>query len=75
MEVLPHLAVDVLVQAPSDDDLLDRDHIADGVEAADDLPGIVRRCVPGPERHLDDITGLSLPRLAGSQRQQAQDER
>ena len=75
VEVLPHFAVDVLVEAPADDDLADRDHVADRVDAADDLPGRVGGRMPGPEGHLDDIIGLSLPRLAGSQRQQAQDKR
>ena len=68
VQVLADLAVNILVQAPADDDLPHRDEGADGVDAGVDLLSGVSRGVPGAERDLDDIIGLGR-RLALACRQ------
>ena len=58
MQVLPHFPVDILVQAPADDDLPDRDEAGNSINPADDLRGRIIRRMPAAQGHLDDIAGL-----------------
>ena len=76
MQVLAHLPVNLLVQAPSDDDLLDRNHAAHRVEATDNLLRRILRRRPSAQRHLDDIPRLrsGFP-LAGRHGQQAKHQK
>ena len=71
VEIGPHFPVDVLVQAPADDDFPDRDQVGNRVDAADDpLRRVVRR-VPASQGDLHDVPGLrrglGLARRQGEQ--------
>jgi hypothetical protein len=71
VQIITHLPVDVLVQAPTDDDFLDRDLRAHLPDPADDLFCRIVGRMPASERHLDDVAGLGGLVLAGREKQQA----
>ena len=66
VQVFADLPVDVLVDAPADDDLFHGNQAAHGIDAADDLLRRVIRLVPAAQRHLDDKRGLRLFLLLAS---------
>ena len=75
LPVFPHLPINLLIQAPADDDLLHGNNPAHGVQPADNLFRGVIRCMPAAQGYLDNVGGfLCRFTLAGCQGQQAHQE-
>ena len=60
---IPNCPINLFVEAPSDDDLLDGNQAADCVEPGDDLLSGKGRCLPVADGNLHDVLRLRFLRL------------